>query len=141
MANLMKVFFAGVEDFARMMKEHSEETSGQTAAERELIKKVEVLTSRVEKLINVLENKAGKEVEVSPVKSKRMMDIKKRIRRIIEQHPEGIRPPQIARILGTKVQNLYPHLKAEVQNNSIHKDSSGVYFPIKGKPANSKKSK
>jgi hypothetical protein len=136
MSDMLKAFFTGVEDFAKKMKEHSIATTSHSSETKELVKKVEGLTERVDKLLNLFESKLGTAIEVSPVKGKRMMDIKRRIHDIIEKHPKGIRPPQIARILSTKVQNLYPHLKAAVINKTIIKDKTGTYSPVKpqGKP-------
>jgi|GEM_PF-2224622 len=131
MSDMLRAFFTGVEDFAKKMKEHSIASTDQSSETKELVKKVEGLTERVDKLLNLFESKLGTAIEVSPVKGKRMMDIKKRIHDIIEKHPKGIRPPQIARILGTKVQNLYPHLKAAVTNKTIIKDKTGTYSPVK----------
>ena len=131
MSDMLRAFFTGVEDFAKKMKEHSIASTDQSSETKELVKKVEGLTERVDKLLNLFESKLGTAIEVSPVKGKRMMDIKKRIHDIIEKHPKGIRPPQIARILSTKVQNLYPHLKAAVINKTIIKDKTGTYSPVK----------
>ncbi|MBN2288693.1 MAG: hypothetical protein JXQ83_05125 [Candidatus Glassbacteria bacterium] len=133
MSDMLKAFFTGVEDFAKKMKEHSLESSEQSSGSQELVKKVALLTDRVDKLLNLLEGKLGTAIKVAPVKGKRMMDIKKRIDDIIAENPKGIRPPQIAKTLGTKVQNLYPHLKAAVSNKRIIKDKTGTYFPLKPK--------
>jgi len=131
MSDMLRAFFTGVEDFAKKMKEHSIASTAQSSETKELAKKVVGLTERVDKLLNLFESKLGMAIEVSPVKGKRMMDVKKRIHDIIEKHPKGVRPPQIARILGTKVQNLYPHLKAAVTNKTIIKAKTGTYLPVK----------
>ena len=145
MSDLLQVFLSGVEDMAKSMKIHAADIEKKTGSESELVEKVEALTARVEKLIGLLEEKLGTAIKVQPAKGKRMMDIKQRINEIIAQHPEGIRPPQLARIIGTKVQNLYPHLKAAVQNGTLLKDSSGSYLigPAKEKarPVKARKSK
>ena len=145
MSDLLQVFLSGVEDMAKSMKIHAADIEKKTGSESELVEKVEALTARVEKLIGLLEEKLGTAIKVQPAKGKRMMDIKQRINEIIAQHPEGIRPPQLARIIGTKVQNLYPHLKAAVQNGTLLKDSSGSYLigpaKEKTKPPKSRKSK
>ena len=133
MSDMMRAFFTGVEDFAKKMKEHSIASSGESAEYKELVKRVIILTEKTDKLLNLLESKLGTAIEVSPVKGKRMMDIKKRIHDIITKNPKGIRPPQIARTLGTKVQNLYPHLKAAVIQKTITKSKTGSYFPVKQK--------
>lgn len=131
MSDMLRAFFTGVEDFAKKMKEHSIASNAQSSETKELAKKVVVLTERVDKLLNLCESKLETAIEASPVKGKRMMDVKKRIHDIIEKHTKGVRPPQIARILGTKVQNLYPHLKAAVTNKTIIKDKTGTYLPVK----------
>ena len=141
MSDMFKAFFSGIEDFAKKMKEHSMVSSAQSTENKELLIQVVGLTERVDKLLNILESQLGKAIEVSPVKSKRMMDVKKRIHDIINDNPDGIRPPQIARILGTKVQNLYPHLKTAVLNKPILKDKDGNYFPVKPKEKKAKKTK
>ncbi len=133
MSDMMRAFFTGVEDFAKKMKEHSIASSGESSEYKELVKRVIILTERTDKLLNLLESKLGTAIEVSPVKGKRMMDIKKRIHDIITKSPKGVRPPQIARTLGTKVQNLYPHLKAAVTQQTIIKSKTGSYFPAKQK--------
>ena len=146
MSDLLQVFLSGVEDMAKSMKIHAADIEKKSTGETELVEKVDQLTARVEKLIDLLEEKLGTAIKVQPAKGKRMMDIKQRINEIIAQHPDGIRPPKLARIIGTKVQNLYPHLKAAVQKNSLQKDSGGTYSianPAKEKvrPAKARKSK
>jgi len=138
MSELLHVFFTGVEEFARTMKEHTI-IGEQSPSQKELDMKVAKLTESVEKLVNIIEEKLGTSIQITPDKGKRMMDIKKRINDVVKQHPKGIRPPQIARIIGTRVQNLYPHLKDAVQNKTIHKDDTGTYFMIKLKGAKGKK--
>ena len=146
MSDLLQVFLSGVEDMAKSMKIHAADIEKKSTGETELAAKVDRLTARVEKLIDLLEEKLGTAIKVQPAKGKRMMDIKQRINEIIAQHPDGIRPPQLARIIGTKVQNLYPHLKAAVQKNSLQKDSGGTYSIAKpgkekAKPVKARKSK
>ncbi|MEA1996095.1 MAG: hypothetical protein U9N45_00570 [Gemmatimonadota bacterium] len=141
MSDLMKVFFSGVEEFAKTMQEHSISSTGNAPGNSELIKKVTALTERVEKLLFILEEKLGTAIEVKPAKGKRMMDIKKRIHDIIRKHPEGVRPPQLARILDTKVQNLYPHLKQSVQKKQIIKSPDGSYCPARARSSKNKKTK
>ena len=131
MSDMLKAFFTGIEDFAKKMKEHSIASNEQSLENKELIIKVVKLTERVDKLLNLIEVKLGTAIQVTPEKSKRMMNIKKRILDIINENPKGIRPPQIARALETKVQNLYPHLKMAVTNKTIIKDKTGNYFPVK----------
>ncbi|MEA2064305.1 MAG: hypothetical protein U9P14_11445 [Gemmatimonadota bacterium] len=133
MSDMVKVFFSGVEEFARKMKEHSSSGPGRGSVDQELIGKVDALTDKVDKLLKLLESNQGRSIVAKPSKGKRMMDIKKRINEIIAKHPGGIRPPQIAGILVTKVQNLYPHLKAAVANKMIIKDKTGSYLPAKPK--------
>ncbi|HUU28192.1 MAG TPA: hypothetical protein VM123_10305 [archaeon] len=139
MSDVMRVFFTGVEEFAKTMKEQASLSMGKNFCNQELIDKITALTEKVEQLVNLLEGKLGTTVAITPVKGKRMMDIKKRIHDIVEQHPEGIRPPQLARILGTKVQNLYPHLKQAVIKETIVKNSAGAYYPAQSKNVKSKK--
>ena len=139
MSDFLQVFLSGVEEFARTMKEHTSASEEQSANQKELIKKVKTLTEKVDILVKILEEQLGTNIQVAPAKGKRMMDIKKRIHDVIAKHLEGIRPPQMARIIGTRVQNLYPHLKAAVQNKTIHKDETGTYFIIKVKSSKGKK--
>ena len=140
MSDFLQVFLTGVEEFAKTMKEHTSASEQQSASEKELIEKVKDLTEKVDRLVTILEEELGTNIQVAPAKGKRMMDIKKRINDVITEHPEGIRPPQIAGIIGTRVQNLYSHLKAAVQNKKIHKDETGTYFMIKAKSSKGKKS-
>lgn len=139
MSDFLQVFLSGVEEFARTMKEHTSANEEQSANQKELIKKVESLTEKVDLLVKILEEQLGTNIQVAPAKGKRMMDIKKRIHDVLAKHLEGIRPPQMARIIGTRVQNLYPHLKAAVQSKTIHKDETGTYFRIKVKSPKGKK--
>ena len=139
MSDFLQVFLTGVEEFAKTMKEHTSASVEQSASEKELIEKVKDLTERADRLVKILEEELGSNIQVAPAKGKRMMDVKKRIHDVITEHPEGVRPPQIARIIGTRVQNLYPHLKAAVQNKKIHKDETGNYFLIKPKGSKDKK--
>ncbi len=139
MADFLQVFLSGVEEFARTMKEHTSANEEQSANQKELTKKVESLTEKVDMLVKILEEQLGTNIQVAPAKGKRMMDIKKRIQDVLAKHLEGIRPPQMARIIGTRVQNLYPHLKAAVQSKTIHKDETGTYFRIKVKSSKGKK--
>ena len=141
MSDMMKIFFTGIEEFAKTMKDYASTSASGTAGNNEMINKVTALTERVERLVNILEEKLGTTINISPAKGKRMMDIKKRIVELIEQHPEGIRPPQLARLLETKVQNLYPHLKQTLQQKIIMKNEKGSYFPVFSKVTKSKKSK
>ncbi len=141
MSDMMKVFFTGIEEFAKTMKNYESSSASGIAVNEELINKVTALTGRVERLVSILEEKLGTTINISSAKGKRMMDIKKRIVELIEQHPEGIRPPQLARLLGTKVQNLYPHLKQILQQKIIMKDEKGSYFPVSSKVTKSKKNK
>ena len=130
MSDILKGFFTGMEEFARTMHAHvaiSEQTGD---SQKELIAKVEALTERIEKLLSLLEGKIGGGIDITPAKGKRMMDIKERILEQVRKNPDGIRPPQLARSLGTKVQNLYPHLKSAVANNHIRKDLKGTYYPL-----------
>lgn len=130
MSDILKGFFTGMEEFARTMHDHVAISEQNGDSQKELITKVEVLTERIEKLLNLLEGKIGSGIEITPAKGKRMMDIKEKILEKVRQNPDGIRPPQLARHLGTKVQNLYPHLKTAVSNNYIRKDAKGVYYPL-----------
>jgi len=139
MSDLLQVFLTGVEEFARTMKEHTSASIEQSAHQKEIIQKVKELTEKVDRLVKILEEELGRNIQLTPAKGKRMMDIKKRIHDVIARHPEGIRPPQIARIIDTRVQNLYPHLKAAVLNKKIHKDETGTYFLIKPKSFKGKK--
>jgi hypothetical protein len=141
MSDMLNAFFTGVEDFAKKMKEHSIASDEQTLKNKELTENVVKLTERVDKLLNLIEGNLGTAIQVAPEKSKRMMNIKKRILDIINENPKGVRPPQIARALGTKVQNLYPHLKTAVTNNTIKKDETGTYFPAKVMAQKAKKTK
>jgi len=128
MSDILKGFFTGMEEFAKTMRDHvniSEQTGG---SQRELIEKVSALTDRVSQLLDLLENKIGTAIEITPAKGKRMMDIKEKILEKVQQSQNGIRPPQLARQLGTKVQNLYPHLKSAVASGSLRRDNSGVYY-------------
>ena len=139
MADLLQVFLTGVEEVARTMKEHTTASAEQSSSQKELIEKVGNLTEKVDRLVNMLDEELGTNIQIAPAKGKRMMDIKKRIHDVIEQQPEGIRPPQIARIIGTRVQNLYPHLKTAVLNKTIIKNESGTYSLIKAKSSKVKK--
>jgi len=139
MSDFLQVFLTGVEEFARTMKEQTSASEEQSASQKELIEKMKSLTEKVDRLVKILDEQLGTNIQVAPAKGKRMMDIKKRIHDIITQHPKGIRPPQIALTIGTRVQNLYPHLKAAVQNKTIHKDKTGTYFMIKVKSSKGKK--
>ena len=139
MADLLQVFLTGVEEVARTMKEHTAASAVQHTSQKELIEKVDNLTERMDRMLNMLEDELGSSIQITSAKGKRMMDIKKRIYDVIEQHPEGIRPPQIARIIGTRVQNLYPHLKAAVLTKTILKTKSGTYSPIKVQSLKGKK--
>ncbi len=129
MSDAFKVFFAGIEEFARSMKEQSSLGLDRGVGQKELGERIESLIERVERMVTILEEKLGTMVDIAPVKGKRMMDIKQRIVEEVGKHPEGIRPPQMARTLSTKVQNLYPHLKQNVQQKLLVKDDSGAYFP------------
>jgi len=140
MSDFLQVFLTGVEEFAKTMKEHTSASEQQSTSEKELIEKVKDLTEKVDRLVKILEEELGSNIQVAPAKGKRMMDIKKRINDVITEHPEGIRPPQIARIIGTRVQNLYPHLKTAMQNKKIHKNGTGTYFLVKPKSSKGKKS-
>lgn len=139
MSDFLQVFLTGVEEFAKTMKEHTSVSEEQSTSQKELVEDVKILTDKVDKLVQILEEQLGMNLKVTPVRGKRMMDIKKRIHDVIEQHPEGIRPPHIAQIIDTRVQNLYPHLKAAVQNQTIHKDETGIYFLVKAKSSKGKK--
>jgi hypothetical protein len=140
MSDILKGFFTGMEEFARTMREHASLAAEKSSATQELIDKVNDLTARVDKLVSLLENKLGATIEVTPVKGKRMMDIKQRILEAVSKHPEGVRPPLLARMLNTKVQNLYPHLKEAVNGKNLRRDESGTYFPAaadrEAKPGN-----
>lgn len=129
MSEFMRVLLNGVEEFAKSVKEQTEAAEQQHNTQKELIARVERLTDRVDKLLELFEENMRGGTLPGMGGGKRMMDIKQRIKDVIDEHPEGIRPPKIARILGTKVQNLYPHLKAEVGQKIIIKDKSGTYFP------------
>ena len=142
MSDMLNTFFSGMEDFAKKMKEQTATSAEHSSDTKEILKRVSALTERVDRLLDLLESKLGTAIQVTPVKSKRMMDIKKRIQDVINDNPKGIRPPRIARILETKVQNLYPHLKAAVLNKTIIKDKTGTYLPAKPAPKpKNKKSK
>lgn len=132
MSDILKGVFTGMEEFARTMREHTVVGENISSSQKELIQRVNHLADRLEKLLGILEEKLGPAIEITPAKHRRMMDIKRRIVDNVHQHPDGIRPPQLARILGTKVQNLYPHLKAAVVNDILVKDESGAYFPPSG---------
>jgi hypothetical protein len=130
MTDMMTIFLAGVEEIAKNMKEHANSNPAKLSHDKDLEQKVEKLSAKVDKLMGMLEGKLEDGLNTDIVRSKRMMDIKQRISTVIREHPEGIRPPQIAKIIGTRVQNLYPHLKYAVQQNQIVKDESGMYLPL-----------
>ncbi|MBW7995061.1 MAG: hypothetical protein FVQ81_00530 [Candidatus Glassbacteria bacterium] len=135
MNDMMTIFLAGVEDIVKNMKELAGAYKGNLPTESSLERKIDSLTERVDKLAELLEGK----FDEGRQRGKRMMDIKKRIHNVIKQHPGGIRPPRIAQIIGTRVQNLYPHLKAAVEKKQIVKDTSGAYKPAKPGSARKKK--
>jgi len=141
MSDMLKAFFSGIEDFAKKMKEYSVVSSALSSENKELRIQIIGLSERVDKLLNILESCLGTTIEVFPAKRKRMMDVKKRIHDIIKNNPDGIRPPEIARSLGTRVQNLYPHFKAAMLSKSIFKDKAGNYFPVQPEEKKSKKPK
>jgi len=130
MSDLIKVFLSGVEEVARNMKDCAESGAEYKSGYSKLDEKLDRLTERIDRLLALFDDQLGSPIQVGVNKSKRMKDIKKRIQNVIDQHPGGIHPPQIARIIGTKVQNLYPHLKAKVELGEIAKDKSGTYSPI-----------
>ncbi len=129
MSDMMTILLAGVEEIAKNMKGQAESNPGNLARDRNLEQKVDELAGKVDRLLYLLNGKLGDWLATAKPQSKRMMDIKQRIGNIIRQHPEGIKPPQIAKILGTRVQNLYPHLKYAVQHKQIVKNKSGMYLP------------
>lgn len=133
MPDMLQIFLAGVEDIARNMKAHADSHVRTAEQDSRLEEKIDRLSRQVEQLTSLVQaNLEGSELRPSG-RGRRMMDIKQRIWRVIDEHPEGIRPPEMARIIGTRVQNLYPHLKESVSRGLIHKDESGSYFPLKEK--------
>jgi hypothetical protein len=130
MSDLIKIFLSEVEEIAHSMKECAEFSGDYKSGYSKLDEKLDRLTERIDKLLALFEDQLGNPIQIKLNKGKRMKDIKKRIQNVIDQHPGGIRPPQIARIIGTKVQNLYPHLKFKVELGEIEKDRSGIYSPI-----------
>ena len=94
MSDAFKVFFAGIEEFARSMKEQTSLGLDRGVGQKELAERIETLIERVDRMVTILEEKLGTMVDIAPVKGKRMMDIKQRIVEEVEKHPEGIRPPQ-----------------------------------------------
>lgn len=129
MSDMMTILLAGVEEIAKNMKEQAKSNPATLTRDRNLEQKVEELAIKVDRLLYLLNGKLGDWLATAKPQKKRMMDIKQRIGNIIRQHPEGIKPPQIAKIIGTRVQNLYPHLKHALQHKQIVKDKSGMYFP------------
>ena len=129
MSDMTTILLAGVEEIAKNMKEQAKSNPTTLARDRNLEQKVDELAGKVDRLLYLLNGKLGDWLATAKPQSKRMMDIKQRIDNIIRQHPEGIKPPQIAKILGTRVQNLYPHLKYAVQHKQIVKNKSGMYLP------------
>ena len=134
MSDILKGFFVGMEEFAKTMREHAVVQESKSTGQKELMEKVTQLIDRVDRLSSLLEERLGTGFEINPPKSKRMMDVKKRVVEQVGLHSDGIRPPELAKILGTKVQNLYPHLKSAVKNKTIRKDENGTYFPSAGAP-------
>lgn len=134
MSELTKVFFASIEEFARTMKAHTESTEI-NSDNSEVIRKLDLITDKLDIIISKIDEKFDCSALSSNDRGKRMMDIKQRIQEVVEKHPGGVRPPKIAKLLGTKVQNLYPHLKFAVSNNKLEKDNTGCYFPVKSKKA------
>ena len=129
MSDLMKVFISGVEEMARNLKEYMDKGGEFKSGSAELTEKIDRLTERIDKLLATFEGQIGSVLQARPHKGRRMMDIKKRMQDVIDHPPAGIRPPQIARIIGTKVQNLYPHLKSKVELGEVKKDGKSIYFP------------
>ena len=127
---MMTIFLSGVEEIAKNMKEHANSNPANLAINKGLEQRVEELSAKVERLLGLLDGKLEDGLTADKARSKRMMDIKQRISDVISEHPEGIRPPQVAKIIGTRVQNLYPHLKYAVQQKQIIKDKSGMYLPL-----------
>ncbi len=130
MTDMMTIFLAGVEEIAKNMKEHANSYPVNCINNKDLEQKVEDLSAKVERLLSLLDGKLEDGLAADKARSKRMMDIKQRIRDVISEHPEGVRPPQMAKIIGTRVQNLYPHLKYAVQQNQIIKEKTGMYLPL-----------
>ena len=135
MSELTKVFFASIEEFARTMKTHTESTLDFNSDNSEVIKKLDRISEKLDIIISKIDEKFDSSTLSNNDRGKRMMDIKQRIQEVVEKHSDGIRPPKIAKLLGTKVQNLYPHLKFAVSNNKLEKDNTGCYFPVKSKKA------
>lgn len=131
--DMMSIFLAGVEEIAKNMKEQTRTSQGNIPHGNDLERKIDLLAERIEKLLELLDGSLTQQLAEGKPRGKRMMDIKKRIGDVIKAHPEGIRPPQIAQIIGTRVQNLYPHLKEGVEKKQINKDASGVYSPVTGR--------
>ena len=132
MSELTKVFFASIEEFAKTMKTHTESTEI-NSDNSDVIKKLDIITEKLDVIISKIDEKFDNNSFGANERGKRMMDIKQRIQEVVEKHPEGIRPPKIAKLLGTKVQNLYPHLKYAISNDKLEKDNTGCYFPMNKK--------
>ncbi len=130
MNEMMTIFLAGVEGIAKNMKEHANSSPANQTQDKALERKVEELSGKVDRLLSLLDDNSADRLAEDKPHSRRMMDIKQRIGDVIREHPEGIKPPLIAKIIGTKVQNLYPHLKYAVQQKQIIKDDTGMYRPL-----------
>ena len=133
MKDMMTILLAGIEDVAKNMKEYVRTNPVGNHKYSELEQKIEKLTERVDRLVDLMEHKLGKNLAAEKQRGKRMMDIKQRINDVIAKYPDGIRPPQIAQIIGTRVQNLYPHLKSAVEGKLLRKNDSGAYTLTAGK--------
>ena len=127
MKDAMTILLSGVENIAKNMKEYLKTKPADSGKYSDLGNKIEKLTERVDRLVELMERRLGEPLDAVKPRSKRMMDIKQRIHDVIAKYPDGIRPPQIAQIIGTRVQNLYPHLKAAVENKRLQKNESGTY--------------
>ena len=127
MKDAMTILLSGVENIAKNMKEYIKTKPAINGKYDELEYKIERLTDRVDRLVELMERRLGEPLDAVKPRSKRMMDIKQRIHDVIAKHPEGIRPPQIAQVIGTRVQNLYPHLKAAIGKKQLLKDKTGTY--------------
>ena len=130
MNEITTILLAGVENIAKNMKDYVSANPVNFGHDEEIERKIDRLTERVDRLIELIECRLGEQMASEKPRYKRMMDIKQRINDVIAKYPDGIRPPQIAQIIGTRVQNLYPHLKAAVESKQLKKNDSGAYLMV-----------
>jgi len=132
MQEMMTILLDGVENIAKNMKEFIGANPAGIGKFKDLEQRVEKLAVRMDKLTELLETRTSETTSDKP-RGRRMMDIKQRIHDVIARYPDGIRPPQIAQIIGTKVQNLYPHLKTAIEKKQLRKTDSGTYALVSRK--------